>query len=635
VPHSSSAAEQGFRKEENMKQTKTTILYGRLSREDGDKVESDSIANQKLILSEYADRHGFPNPVVIVDDGWSGLRFDRPGYLKMMEEVGRGNVYAILLKDITRLGRDHLQVGLCMETMRVNGVRLIAINDGIDTDKGDDDFTPFRTIMAEFYAKDTSRKIKSVYKAKGNSGKHTSSCPPYGYLKSPDDKNQWVVDEEAAVIVRRIFQMTMEGKGPYQICCALKADKVEIPGYHLAQRGAGLHQSHVFPDPYRWNSSTIVGILKKKEYLGHTLNFKTRKHFKDKKSHYVDESEWLVFEDTHEAIIDQETFDNVQRIRGGIKRRPDGYGYIHPLSGLLFCADCGGKLYVHRINNGKDVPKYVCGNYAKGSAAIQKGIVCESGHRIDAATVMELIRDTLKKIADYAKTDKAAFTKSVQELMAAQQTGEVKKQMKRLAACNKRTAEIETLFKKIYEDNALGKLPDSRYESLLAGYGQEQESLEKEIAELGASVKRYEDGSGRAKRFTELVNRYTDFTELTVQMLNEFVERIVVHERDRKSSIDTTQKVEIHLNFIGEYKAPEPEIDPAILAEQEEERRKKEERKDRLHQNYMKRKESGKQKEWERNYEPRRKARLEEKKAALLADGVTLGADIFAPAANF
>ena len=631
MPCDKNAATADCRKEGSMKQSKITILYGRLSREDGDKMESDSISNQKLILSEYAERNNFPNPVVLVDDGWSGLRFDRPGYLKMMEEIGRGNVYAVLLKDITRLGRDHLQVGLCMETMRVSGVRLIAINDGIDTDDGDDDFTPFRTIMAEFYAKDTSRKIKSVYKAKGNAGKHTSSCPPYGYLKSESDKNQWVVDVDAAAIVRRIYQMTMEGMGPYQICCALKGEKIEIPGYHLAQKGAGLHQRHVFPDPYNWTSSTVCSILKKQEYLGHTVNFKTRKHFKDKKSQYVDESEWLVFENTHEAIIDQETFDNVQRIRGGIKRRPDGWGYVHPLSGLLYCADCGGKLYVHRINNGKDIPKYVCGNYAKGSAVVKSGIVCESGHRIDAATVMELIRDTLKKIADYAKTDKAAFTKSVQELMASQQTDEVKKQMKRLAACKKRTGELETLFKKIYEDNALGKLLDKRFESLVESYGKEQDALDNEIAGLETSVKRYEDGSGRARRFIELVNRYTDFTELTVPMLNEFVERVVVHERDRKSSIESMQRVEIHLNFIGEYKAPEPETDPAVLAEQEEERRKNEERKDRLHQNYLKRKENGKQKVWEMKYEPRRKARYAEKKAALFIEGATLGSSSLAP----
>jgi len=576
-----------------MNQSKIVILYERLSRDDDTDSESNSIRNQKIILEDYAVKSGMTNFVHITDDGISGLRFeDRPGYVQMMEEVENGNVSTVCVKDITRLGRDYLRVGMCMETLRINGVRLIALGDGIDTAKGEDDFTPFRTVMAEFYAKDTSRKIKSAYKAKSASGKPVSSYPPYGFLKSPEDKCKWVVDEEAAAVVRRIFQMTMEGLGPYRICCALKAEKVPIPAYYLAQKGAGLHQKYSFPDPYNWHSGTVSSILRKQEYLGHTVNFKTRKHFKDKKSHYVDESQWTIIENTHEPIIDQETFDNVQRIRGNIKRRPDGWGYLHPLSGLLWCADCGGKLYVHRIYNGKDKPTAVCGNYAKAYDKVSVAQVkCESGHRIDTATVMELIRDTLKAIADYAKTDKAGFIKSVQETLAAQQTNEIKKQRKRLAVCKKRSAELETLFKKIYEDNALGKLPDKRYEALAADYGREQDALEKEIAELEASVGSYEDGSTRAKRFIELVNRYTDFTELTVPMLNEFVNKIVVHERDSKGKIESTQKVEIHLNFIGEYLPPTLTAEPPT-PEDEEELRKVLERREKFRQNYLKRKES-------------------------------------------
>ena len=264
-----------------------------------------------------------------------------------------------------------------------------------------------------------------------------------------------------------------------------------------------------------------------------------------------------------EPIIDQVLFDNVQRIRGNIKRRPDGWGYTHPLSGFMWCADCGGKLYVHRIYNGKDKPTAVCGNYAKAHDKVSVASVkCESGHRIDTATLTELIRDLLKAIADYAKTDKAGFVKSVQETLASQQTTEIKKQKRRLVVCRKRHIEIETLFKKIYEDNALGKLPYKRYESLTNDYGKEQDELEKEIAELDKSVGSYEDGSTRAKRFIELVNRYTDFTELTVPMLNEFVEKIIIHERDSKGKIESTQKVEIHLNFIGEYLPPSMEAAP-------------------------------------------------------------------------
>jgi len=615
-----------------MKPSKIVILYERLSRDDDTDSESNSIKNQKIILEEYASKNGMTNFIHITDDGISGLRFeDRPGYVKMMEEVENGNVSAICVKDITRLGRDYLRVGMCMEQLRINGVRLIALGDGIDTAKGEDDFTPFRTVMAEFYAKDTSRKIKSAYKAKSASGKPISSYPPYGYLKSPDDKCKWVIDPEAAAVVRRIFQLTMEAKGPYQICCILKDENVPIPGYYLAQKGAGLHQRYAFPEPYNWSSSTVCAILRKKEYLGHTVNFKTRKHFKDKKSHYVDESEWTIIENTHEPIIDQATFDNVQRLRGGIKRRPDGWGYTHPLSGLMFCADCGGKLYVHRVCNGKDKPTAVCGNYAKAYDKVSSATIkCKSGHRIDAATLMELIRDTIKAIADYAKTDKAGFIKSVQETLAAQQTNEVKKQRKRLAMCKKRAAELETLFKKIYEDYALGKLPDKRYEAMSDDYGKEQDDLEKEIAELQSSVERYEDGSSRAKRFIELVNRYTDFTELTIPMLNEFVEKIIVHERDKKGKIETTQKVEIHLNFIGEYLPPSMEPVP-IQPVDEEELRRVLERREIFRQNYLKRKASGKQKIYEKRYDEKRKARLAANKVALFEDGAVLGATALAP----
>lgn len=620
------------RKEESMKKTKLTALYERLSHDDEQRQgDSLSIAHQKSLLEDYAATHGLGNCVHFTDDGISGLRFDRPGYLAMMEAVEAGQVEVVIIKDTSRLGRDHLRVGLCMETLRQCGVRLIAINDGLDTINGEDDFTPFRTIMHEFYARDTSRKIKSAYQAKNRAGKHLSGLTPYGYLKSADDKQQWVVDEEAAAVVRHIFQMTLEGKGPYQICCILQSDKVLIPGAHMAKYGAGLHQKTVFQNPYRWCSSTVCGILKKREYLGHTVNFKTRKHFKDKKSHYVNEREWSVIENTHEAIIDEETFDNVQRIRGGIKRRPDGWGYVHPLSGLLFCADCGGKLYVHRIYNGKDKPQYVCGNYTKADDRR-----CPSAHRIDASTVAELIVHTLKAISDYAKTDRAAFIKSVQERLATRQTSEMKKQKRRLLVCEKRTADLELLIRKVYEDNALGKLPDMRYEALSRDYEAEQVLLEREMAELRSAVDCYEDGAGRAASFIKLANRHADFEVLTVPMLHEFVEKIIVYERDRKGGINSTQKVEIHLNFIGEYLPPiaeistHPEQEEFLTPEQEAAQRKKKETKERMRKNYLMRKASGKQQEYERRYAEKRKARYAEKRAAFLEQGAVLGSDSLA-----
>ena len=284
-----------------MRNEKITPLYERLSRDDELQGESNSISNQKQMLEDFARRNGLPNPTHFTDDGISGTRFDRPGFLAMMEEVEAGRVEAIVIKDMSRLGRDYLKVGQVMEVLRQRGVRLIAINDGVDSLKGDDDFTPFRNIMNEFYARDTSRKIRSVFKAKGMSGKHLTGTVIYGYLWD-EKREHWLVDEEAAEVVRRIFSLTLEGYGPYQIACKLSADRIEIPVVHLARFNEGVNRSKPVKDPYGWGSSTIVNILKKREYLGHTINFKTRKHFKDKKSHYVSEDEWTIFENTMKPL---------------------------------------------------------------------------------------------------------------------------------------------------------------------------------------------------------------------------------------------------------------------------------------------------------------------------------------------
>ena len=315
-----------------------TALYERLSHDDELQGESNSITNQKKMLELYAEDNNLTPFRHFTDDGISGTRFDRPGFMAMMKEVEAGNIGTIIIKDMSRMGRDYLQVGQIMEMLRQRDIRLIALNDGVDTLKQDDDFTPFRNIMNEWYARDTSKKIKSTFKAKGNSGKHVASSCPYGYLKDEHDGDHWIVDPEAAAIVRQIFAWTMEGFGPYQIAQLLKEKKVEIPAVHMARFGQGLNKNKTFKDPYNWGSSTIVNILKKREYLGHTVNFKTRKHFKDKKSHYVSEDQWVVFENTQEPIIDQETFDTCQRLRNNVRRYPNGWGETHPLTGLMFLA---------------------------------------------------------------------------------------------------------------------------------------------------------------------------------------------------------------------------------------------------------------------------------------------------------
>ena len=602
-----------------MRNEKITPLYERLSRDDELQGESNSISNQKQMLEDFARRNGLPNPTHFTDDGISGTRFDRPGFLAMMEEVEAGRVEAIVIKDMSRLGRDYLKVGQVMEVLRQRGVRLIAINDGVDSLKGDDDFTPFRNIMNEFYARDTSRKIRSVFKSKGMSGKHLTGTVIYGYLWD-EKREHWLVDEEAAEVVRRIFALTLEGYGPYQIACKLSADRIEIPVVHLARFNEGVNRSKPVKDPYGWGSSTIVNILKKREYLGHTINFKTRKHFKDKKSHYVSEDEWTIFENTHEAIIDQQTFDLVQKIRSNVRRYPNGWGEAAPLTGLLYCADCGGKMYVHRTNNGKRVSQYTCSNYTK----VPCGTLCPTQHRINESAVLTLVSDTLRAIAEYSRNDRTEFIHTVQETQVAQQSADISKKRRRLAAAQKRAGELEKLICKIYEDNALGKLPDARYRALDAQYAKEQGTLEIEIAELEKAVTGYEQSQKSAEKFIALIDKYENFDTLTNTMLNEFVEKILVHERARKGSQDTTQEIEIYFNFLGRYIPPSLQPVP-LTPDGQEELRKKEERKDRLHQNYLKRKASGAQKRYEDKIKAKKKAEMDAKKALIRAEDMKKG----------
>ena len=580
-----------------MRNEKITPLYEHLSRNDELQGESNSISNQKQMLEDFA----------------------RPGFLAIMEEVEAGRVEAIVIKDMSRLGRDYLKVGQVMEVLRQRGVRLIAINDGVDSLKGDDDFTPFRNIMNEFYARDTSRKIRSVFKSKGMSGKHLTGTVIYGYLWD-EKREHWLVDEEAAEVVRRIFSLTLEGYGPYQIAGKLSTDRIEIPVVHLARFNEGVNRSKPVKDPYGWGSSTIVNILKKREYLGHTINFKTRKHFKDKKSHYVSEDEWTIFENTHEAIIDQQTFDLVQKIRSNVRRYPNGWGEAAPLTGLLYCADCGGKMYVHRTNNGKRVSQYTYSNYTK----VPCGTLCSTQHRINESAVLTLVSDTLRAIAEYSRNDRTEFIHTVQETQVAQQSADISKKRRRLAAAQKRAGELEKLICKIYEDNALGKLPDARYRALDAQYAKEQGALEIEIAELEKAVTGYEQSQKSAEKFIALIDKYENFDTLTNTMLNEFVEKILVHERARKGSQDTTQEIEIYFNFLGRYIPPSLQPVP-LTPEEQEELRKQEGRKDRLHQNYLKRKASGAQKRYEDKIKAKKKAEMDAKKALIRAEDMKKG----------
>ena len=608
--------------------SKITALYSRLSvgDEDRDGGESNSIQNQKIFLENYARGQHLTNIRHYIDDDESGRFFDRSAYSRMMDDVENGKIGVCIMKDLTRWGRDYLQVGNAMEIFRRNNVRFIAVNNGIDSEKPDTlEFAPFINIMSEWYAKDISKKVKTGIKTKGMSGKPIATEAPYGYVKSPDNKDFWIIDEEAAGVVRLIFRLFLDGKNRNQIAVYLTQAQIPTPTFYMKERGRGTCKNRALNEAnrYKWNKATLTHILTRQEYCGDVVNFKTTKHFRDKRNHYVDRSQWQITENVHEPIIDRTDFETVQRIlENAPVKRPNGDGEIHPLSGLLFCKDCGAKMHI-RIdyrNGGKRHVAY-CSEYHKGKAKNPK---CNSPHIIDADLLMQTIAEVLKKIEDYSISNWAEFEALVKKNLAMQQTDKTKKQQKRIPQITTRLEQIDKVLNKLYEDNALGKLPDARYKALDAQYAKEQDALEIEIAELEKAVTGYEQSQKSAEKFIALIDKYENFDTLTNTMLNEFVEKILVHERDRKGSQDTTQEIEIYFNFLGRYIPPSLQPVP-LTPEEQEELRKKEERKDRLHQNYLRRKANGKQKEWEERYTAKRKAQVEAAKAAIRAEDMEKG----------
>lgn len=543
---------------------KITALYERLSRDDELQGESNSITNQKHFLEDYARKNGFVNIRHFTDDGVSGTTFDREGFQSMIAEVEAGNVAVIIVKDMSRFGRDYLKVGFYTEVMfKEKGVRFIAINNGIDSsNQQDSDFTPFLNIMNEWYARDSSRKIQAIFKARMQEGKRVSPSVPYGYRRDPDDKQHLIIDPEPAAVVRRIFKLVLEGNGVNRIADILYADKILIPSAYAEKYYPENQHSKSFHDPIRWTNQTIIHILEKREYMGHTVLGKTiSESYKTKKRRKATEDELMIFENTHEAIIDEETWNNVQRLIE-TKRRPKKNG-APPcrLSGLLYCADCGSKLS-HRYNSRN---KYDADNSYGCSSYRQYTRNCTM-HYIRVSVVEKLILETIREVSAYALSNEKEFVKKVREASDVQQEATMKEYRRRLGKAKRRHEELDDLVKKLYESFATGKIPEKHFDRLLSGYDNEQTTLEAEMQELQTGLDRYGADSVRADRFLELVKRYTDFSELTTPMLNEFIEKVIVHEAD-KSTGDRVQKVDIYLNFIGAFTVPKMEA--ALTAEQE------------------------------------------------------------------
>ena len=545
------------RKEGTMNDNKLTILYERLSHEDGRENESLSIEHQKEYLEEYAARNGFTNVVHRTDDGWSGTRWDRPGFLQIMEDIERGNVGQILIKDMSRLGRDHLRVGLFLEQLRERGVRLIAVAEGIDTAKGEDDFMPFRNIFAEWHARDTSRKIRAIFGARTAAGKHVTGALPYGYLHDPDDRQKWILDEEAAPVVKRIFQGVIEGKPLAQIGEELTAERILTPAAHWRAIGERVSMGASGADPYKWATATLIQILKKEEYMGwKVLNKTAKESYKSKKREATPENR-LIFKDAHPAIIDEETWNVVQRLRETKRVRERIGGEPNPLTGVLYCADCGQKMYHKQGSTGRpDQPhhEYVCSSYRHYS----RSCTC---HYIRVSVVESLVLEAIRRVSGYVRENEAEFIERVREKSSLQQEAAVKESRKKLSKAKRRREEISGLIKKLYEAYATGKIPENHFSELLTGYDTEQKTLDGEIERLQAEIDRYNTDSVRADKFIELVKRHTEFTEFSASLLNEFVEKIIVHEATKVNGV-REQEVEIYLNFIGKFDLPEQEEQP-------------------------------------------------------------------------
>ena len=529
---------------------KITALYCRLSRDDELQGDSNSIKNQKAILQKYAEDNGFRNTKFFVDDGFSGTNFDRPDLQKMIAEMDDGNVATIIVKDMSRLGRDYLKVGYYTEVAFPEAdVRFIAINNGVDSaNQQDSDFTPFLNIINEWYAKDTSKKIRAVFKAKGESGKPLCTNPPYGYVKDPPDKLHWIIDEDAATVIKEIFHLCMQGFGPTQIAKELTKREILCPTAHF--REIGLNPGYVPTNPYAWQSRTIADILAKQEYLGHTVNFKShKKSYKSKKKIQNDPSEWQIFENTHDSIIDKETFDIVQRIRDG-RRRLTPIGEMPTLSGMIYCADCGCKMYQVRARGWEHNKEHmVCSTYRKRGKSN-----CVS-HQIRNIVVEQLLLQDLQRVTAFAMEHEDEFLQLITSNSEKELNKELKDSHKEYEHEKARISKLDTIIQRLYEDNVEGKISDERFIKMSATYEAEQKELNARVTTLQDFIDHAKEKSLNAEHFLSLVRKYTDIKELDAEIIREFVEKIIVFKAEKMDG-HRVQRIQIIYNCIGAVNLP-------------------------------------------------------------------------------
>ena len=528
-----------------------TALYCRLSSDDDLEGDSNSIKNQKLLLSEYAKENKFRNIRYYIDDGYSGSNFERPAFKRLLNDIENGEISTVIVKDMSRFGRDHILVGYYTKYYFPDAdVRFIAIFDQMDTETNpDDDIIPFKNILNEMYAKDCSRKIKAVVKAKGNSGKHISSFPPLGYIKSPEDKEKWIVDKEAALIVKEIFNLCVKGYGPSQIARMLTERGIETPTMYFHRKGIPT-PGKIKQDSDVWAKQSVVHILENEEYLGHTVNFKTyKKSYKSKKYIENPRENWVIVENTQEAIIDQETFDIVQNLRKA-KRRISDMGTPHILSGMLYCADCGEKMYLCRCSTVKQAEYFNCSTYRK-----KKKKYCTS-HQITAHAVMAMVKNDLRYTIQFANDNKETFMSILKERTEAKNKRELASAIEEKEVAEKRIVALDKIIQSLYEDKVSGKLSEERYIKMSDNYETEQRELTEKVKTRKAEIEKAQTKYDNIQKFMAIVKRYSDFEELTPEILRAFVDKIIIYEKQKVDG-HIRHTIEIVYNFVEAIELPD------------------------------------------------------------------------------
>ena len=522
-----------------------TALYERLSQEDKLEGESNSIANQKKILERYCREHGITAyRHYDEDDGYSGTNFNRPGFQRMLADIKAGKIKRVIVKDMSRFGRDYLQVGFYTDMLFPDfGVHFIAVNDGVDSTRGENEFTAIRNVFNEMYARDTSKKIRATWQSKGKSGEHLTTIPPYGYMKDPDNKKKWIIDEEAAAVVQQIFALCVSGMGPTQIAKWLEKHEIYNPTAYSQAKGRPVTNKPT-ANPYKWTNETVSRTLERIEYLGHTVSFKTRKQsYKSKKKLWNDPSEWVIFENTQPPIVEESVFLIVQNIRRS-RRRPTKMGDMGIFSGLLYCAECGGKMYQCRATNFTEEQKYfICSTYRKGKD------LCTT-HSIKNVVLHEIVLRNLREAIEYVTQYEAEFIQEAADSRLRERDAEFSRKRETLSRAESRIAELDNLFKHLYEDNVTGKLSDERFIKMSRDYELEQENLKSMAEVLREEIKQQEKQKTNVKAFISVVKKYTDMQELDASILREFIDRIEVSHTDKKSK---TREITIVYNFIGAF----------------------------------------------------------------------------------